>query len=292
MKLGRQIVTAICTVCLLVQSGLAQNKIVVVTDSASEILPQGEVLSGLLSQTYNRYDFLEYVPDPLDLHDHSCLILTSRNAAIACNVENIDRYIRAGGGFICGGGIPYYLVQTDSIVPIRDWFDCASYVNGSGKMYTSITSGEFGLSPNTLIDNTPCGVGYGGLQGAGSNTNVLAYWSCNDQVVALSALTNVYGSGRATYMSRMTSSEPLRQLFVNSIGKSLEYVWGDANGSGSVDLDDVIFLVEYIFSDGSPPEVWNAADPSGDGQLDIDDVVAVVGWVFLGEKRLKAGRID
>ncbi|MFH1893696.1 MAG: hypothetical protein ABIK83_13560 [Candidatus Zixiibacteriota bacterium] len=292
MMVTRNIALMVLSVLALAHCSAAQNRIVVVTDSLSGILPPDDLLTELFGQTFNRYEFYDYVPDPLDVHEYSCLILTSRNAAIACTIENIDRFIRSGGGLICGGGIPYYLVTTDSIVPIRDWFDCEGYLNGSGKMFTADGGIDFGLSTGELIDNTPCGLGFGGHQGPGTRTEVLANWTCNGEFSSIAALSARYGAGRATYLSRITSSEPLRQLFVTSIGKSLEYVWGDANNSGEVDIDDVVFLVDYIFSDGSPPEVWNAADPSGDGLLDIDDVISVVGWVFLGEKRLRAGRID
>lgn len=270
----------------------AQNRIVVVTDSISGILPPGELLTGLLKQTPHRYEFYDYVPDPLDVHDYSCLILTSRNAAVACGVENIDRYIRSGGGFICGGGVPYYMATSDSVVPIRDWFDCERYLNGSGKMFTASGAADFGVSAGELIDNTACGIGFAGLNGHGEAASVVANWTCSGEFVSIAALSRRYENGRAIFMSRMTSSEPLRQLLVTSIGQSLEYVWGDANNSGEVDVDDVVFLFDYVFRGGSPPEFWNSADPSGDGQLDIDDVIALIGWVFLGEENLKAGRLE
>jgi hypothetical protein len=66
------------------------------------------------------------------------------------------------------------------------------------------------------------------------------------------------------------------------------YSWtcGDANGSGgepSVDIDDVIFLINYIFASGTPPEPIAAGDVDcrgGDVSIDIDDVVYLINYIF------------
>jgi hypothetical protein len=273
-------------------TALSQNRIAIVTDSVSGILPPDATLSNLLSQMPHRFEFLDYVPDPIDEHDYSALILFSRSAAIACQVNNIDRFIRMGGGFLCGGGIPLYLVPSDSVNPIVDWFGCLMYVNSSGDVYATDAGSEFGLTDGMLLDRTECGIAFGGLIVPHQDVDVLAYWYCDGNELSISALTNRFGDGRATYISRVVNTEPLRQLFVRSIGMSLQYVWGDADNSGNVDIDDIVFIIDYIFSNGVPPKFWNAADPSGDGQLDVDDVVVLVGWIFGGDNAPRAGRIE
>jgi hypothetical protein len=35
---------------------------------------------------------------------------------------------------------------------------------------------------------------------------------------------------------------------------------GDANGSGNIDMDDVIFLLEFIFQDGQSPMIYHTVD--------------------------------
>lgn len=58
---------------------------------------------------------------------------------------------------------------------------------------------------------------------------------------------------------------------------------GDADGSGFVDIDDIVYLIAYIFSGGPAPipdECYGDADASGG--VDIDDVVYLIAYVFSG----------
>ncbi|MFH1891979.1 MAG: dockerin type I repeat-containing protein [Candidatus Zixiibacteriota bacterium] len=58
---------------------------------------------------------------------------------------------------------------------------------------------------------------------------------------------------------------------------------GDADGSGEVDIDDVVYLIAYIFSGGLPPtpDVC-CGDADGSGEVDIDDVVYLIAYIFTG----------
>jgi hypothetical protein len=60
------------------------------------------------------------------------------------------------------------------------------------------------------------------------------------------------------------------------------FVWacGDANGDGLVDIDDVVWLISYIFSGGSPPYPYESGDVDCQGGIDIDDVVYLIGYIF------------
>ncbi len=60
-------------------------------------------------------------------------------------------------------------------------------------------------------------------------------------------------------------------------------VAGDANGSGGVDIDDVVYLINYIFGGGPPPVQDNCCgDANGSGGVDIDDVVYLINYIFGG----------
>jgi hypothetical protein len=61
-----------------------------------------------------------------------------------------------------------------------------------------------------------------------------------------------------------------------------QWVCGDADGSTEVDIDDVIFLLGYIFSDGPAPEPLEAADANCSGDIDIDDAVYLINYIFSG----------
>jgi hypothetical protein len=60
------------------------------------------------------------------------------------------------------------------------------------------------------------------------------------------------------------------------------YVCGDADFSMEVDIDDVVYLIAYIFSAGPAPVPLQAGDPNCSGEVDIDDVVYLVMYIFSG----------
>lgn len=60
------------------------------------------------------------------------------------------------------------------------------------------------------------------------------------------------------------------------------YLCGDADASGSVDIDDVVYLIEYIFRGGPPPIPYEAGDADCSGAVDIDDVVYLIDYIFGG----------
>jgi hypothetical protein len=60
------------------------------------------------------------------------------------------------------------------------------------------------------------------------------------------------------------------------------YICGDSNRDGSVDIDDVVYMIAYIFSGGPPPDPPEAGDVDCSGGLDIDDVVYLIAYIFSG----------
>jgi len=60
------------------------------------------------------------------------------------------------------------------------------------------------------------------------------------------------------------------------------YLCGDTDGSESVDIDDVVYLIQYIFAGGSAPAPLEAGDADCSGGIDIDDVVYLINYIFAG----------
>ncbi len=60
------------------------------------------------------------------------------------------------------------------------------------------------------------------------------------------------------------------------------YTCGDADGSGAVDIDDVVYLIAYIFSGGPEPVPYESGDADCSGAIDIDDVVYLIAYIFSG----------
>jgi len=61
------------------------------------------------------------------------------------------------------------------------------------------------------------------------------------------------------------------------------YLEGDANSSGEVDIDDIIYIVAYIFAGGPVPvPELLAGDANCSDSIDIDDIVYLVAYIFGG----------
>jgi hypothetical protein len=65
-----------------------------------------------------------------------------------------------------------------------------------------------------------------------------------------------------------------------------EFVRGDANGSGTVDLNDAVNILGYCLlgggADGGSPPCLDALDADASGQIEVTDAILVLGYLFLG----------
>jgi len=57
-------------------------------------------------------------------------------------------------------------------------------------------------------------------------------------------------------------------------------VCGDANGDNTIDIGDAVYLVDYVFREGSAPASFKSADTNLDGTVNIGDIVVIVGFIF------------
>ncbi len=94
------------------------------------------------------------------------------------------------------------------------------------------------------------------------------------------------------------SDDPSRQLkFSDAFGQAvnpgfdfgrdsteiLGFTPGDFGNDGSVDIADLVALIDYMFRDGPAPCVTDAVDVNGDcGGPDIADLVYLINYMFLG----------
>jgi hypothetical protein len=64
-----------------------------------------------------------------------------------------------------------------------------------------------------------------------------------------------------------------------------DWVWphycGDANTDGLADIGDIIFLINYFFLMGSPPDPLMAGDVNLNGEIDVGDVIYLINYLFL-----------
>jgi len=61
---------------------------------------------------------------------------------------------------------------------------------------------------------------------------------------------------------------------------SSEFCEGDINNSGETDILDVIYLIDYIYKDGPPPDPIEAANVDGIPPLNILDIVYLINYIY------------
>jgi len=57
---------------------------------------------------------------------------------------------------------------------------------------------------------------------------------------------------------------------------------GDTNGDEVIDLEDVLFLINYLYKNGSPPIPLEAGDANCDGMVDLTDILFLVNYLYKG----------
>ena len=70
------------------------------------------------------------------------------------------------------------------------------------------------------------------------------------------------------------------------IGSEPVFLRGDANGDGTVQLADVVFLTNYLFASGEEPSCLKAADANDDGVVSLADIVTLLDHLFGGSARI------
>lgn len=72
------------------------------------------------------------------------------------------------------------------------------------------------------------------------------------------------------------------QIF-DSSGGPCDGKCGDANGDGSVNVSDAVYVINYVFSGGGAPlPVLACGDANTDGAVNVSDAVYVINYVFSG----------
>ncbi|UCE25842.1 MAG: M20/M25/M40 family metallo-hydrolase [Candidatus Zixiibacteriota bacterium] len=94
------------------------------------------------------------------------------------------------------------------------------------------------------------------------------------------------------YFLTPSSSEAVIARAAEEFGEYASYVFGDADGSGVLDILDLEYLINYFYMSGPPPVNMNASDADGSCQLDVLDLDYLVGYLYLGGPAPVAGCIN
>ena len=60
------------------------------------------------------------------------------------------------------------------------------------------------------------------------------------------------------------------------------FIYGDANGDGKVTVSDAIYLINYLFKGGPPPDPLEAGDADCQSGVNVADVIYLINYLFKG----------
>jgi hypothetical protein len=268
----------------------AQNKILIVSSQPDE-LGNIQELDKIIADLNYVAEYSDHIPIQLETYQYSLVILAEFEDA---DCDAIWEFLDNGGGIILVGRLPYdLLLNCVNRNEILDMLGFDSYQNGSGELKAAINLEMIDLPADSLLDRTPCEIGFGGLGAPDSNAIVMAVWQCPVKTQQIPAITmNLYRSGVVFYFSRLLSAVRVRALLGWAIDRSVQYRWGDADNSRRVNITDAVFIVRMIFGGGPIPEIPNACDANGDGSINISDAVWLINYIFVGGDPPRAGRVD
>jgi hypothetical protein len=61
-----------------------------------------------------------------------------------------------------------------------------------------------------------------------------------------------------------------------------DFLCGDVNADGTTDVGDVVYLINYLFKNGTAPNPIQSGDVNGDANVDVGDIVNLINYLFKG----------
>jgi hypothetical protein len=157
--------------------------------------------------------------------------------------------------------------RTGSLTSNFPWFSASGEAGDTTSDYC-INLSVVGVAPSTQ----PIGPGFGILFKIYLDVLCLSDTLLPDTLVYI----NVYG----TLAQDDTLIKENRFLQGRYIILAVKY--GDANGDNKVSVADVVYLINYLFKGGSPPNPFIKGDANGDGKVSTADVVYLINYLFKG----------
>ncbi len=86
--------------------------------------------------------------------------------------------------------------------------------------------------------------------------------------------------GETNYASILPQQLEHGEIHVKSSPDTMDFIRGDVNHDGKFNVADPIFLLQYLFANGSEPACADAADMNDDGTMDMADAIAGLTYLF------------
>ncbi|MFH1374025.1 MAG: dockerin type I repeat-containing protein [bacterium] len=86
----------------------------------------------------------------------------------------------------------------------------------------------------------------------------------------------------ASFLEEVEQSKKFFNDYIRPVSSSCCKVRGDVDGTGSIDVGDLTYLVAYLFQGGAAPPCDIEGDVDGTGSIDVGDLTYLVAYLFQG----------
>ncbi len=98
------------------------------------------------------------------------------------------------------------------------------------------------------------------------------------------------GLADGTYNGTITITSPevgedevVIDVTLNVVTQACQGKCGDANNDGSVNVSDAVYIINFVFVGGNPPQPIQACgDANSDAAVNVSDAVYIINFVFVG----------
>ncbi len=108
-------------------------------------------------------------------------------------------------------------------------------------------------------------------------------WVAYDETVANSLADGTYNGTVTVTSPDIGEDEVVINVTLNVTSLPCQGICGDANDDGSVNVSDAVYIINFVFVGGNPPQPIQACgDANSDASVNVSDAVYIINFVFVG----------
>jgi len=102
------------------------------------------------------------------------------------------------------------------------------------------------------------------------------------QVANLSCTGKEGASAMHTIILEVTDENSKNDWTTVNVRVIAPHICGDSNSDQNINVSDAVWIINYVFIGGDPPDPLESGDTNCDGSVNVSDAVWVINYVFIG----------